>query len=221
EEPPRHVIFILATTEAHKLPDTIISRCQTFVFKKPGVEILKKYVLQTAKKEGFVIDEPSANLVAMLGEGSFRDTLGILQKVIGLSADKRVSREEIEAITGAPKEQHVYDLLAALLAKKSDLALNVIQKLCGEGRDPRVFIKMALVTIRQAMILRYAPEQAANIKSETGDSGFLRLEEAARHENGDRLPAILKEFLSVYDEMDQAYLPQLPLEIATVKICLQ
>lgn len=218
EEPPRHVIFILATTELHKLPDTIISRCQTFTFKKPTLEILKKYVMQTAKKEGFVIDDGSANLVAMLGDGSFRDTLGILQKVISMSPDKRVSMDEIEAITGAPKEQYVFDLINALLLRKADLALNVIGKAVAEGRETKIFLKMVLANLRLAMLLHFAPELAHGIKTETGEDTFRKLEELSRHEQADRLPAILKELLSVYDEIGRVYLSHLPLELSAVRI---
>ncbi|MEK7787542.1 MAG: AAA family ATPase, partial [Chloroflexota bacterium] len=82
EEPPNHVIFILATTELHKVPDTIISRCQVFTFKKPTETILKKVIIDVAKKEGFELDNGSAELLAILADGSFRDGLGELQKVL-------------------------------------------------------------------------------------------------------------------------------------------
>src|SRR3989338_3017914 len=88
EEPPKHVVFILATTEIEKLPETVVSRCQVFQFKKPSQEILREMVLRIAKKEGFTLEPSSADLIALLGDGSFRDTQGILQKVITSSADK-------------------------------------------------------------------------------------------------------------------------------------
>ncbi|MEI6553855.1 MAG: AAA family ATPase, partial [bacterium] len=72
EEPPKHVIFILATTEMQKLPETVISRCQTFQFKKPNVEVLKKISIDIAKKEGIKIDDEVGALIALLGDGSFR-----------------------------------------------------------------------------------------------------------------------------------------------------
>src|ERR1035437_2788489 len=73
EEPPAHVIFILATTEFHKVPDTIVSRCQIFTFRKPSDAILKNIVLDIAEKEGFSLDAGSAELIAILGDGSFRN----------------------------------------------------------------------------------------------------------------------------------------------------
>ena len=95
EEPPKHIVFILATTEIEKLPETIVSRCQVFSFKKPSQKILKELVLNLAKKEGFKIESSSADLIAILGDGSFRDTQGILQKILSFSKDKKISAEEI------------------------------------------------------------------------------------------------------------------------------
>ena len=89
EEPPEHVIFVLATTEQDRVPETILSRCQVFNFKKPSHAVLKKLVLDIAKAEGASIAPQAAELVALGGEGSFRDTLGILQKVFTISGDTR------------------------------------------------------------------------------------------------------------------------------------
>lgn len=218
EEPPRHVIFILATTELNKLPETIVSRCQTFTFKKPTIEILKKVVEKTAKKESVSLDDGSANLIAMLGDGSFRDTLGILQKVISFSADKKVSVEEIEKITGIPSQQYVFDFITALLHKKASLALTVVHKAVNENKDIKFFLKMILNHLRLIMLLRLAPELKISIKDEVGEDELQKLEDLAKHENADSLPAILKELIYTYDEIGKTYLPHLPLEIAIVKI---
>jgi len=109
EEPPKHVIFILATTETEKLPETIVSRCQTYNFKKPSQNLLKDLVLDISKKEGFELEPSSADLIAMLGDGSFRDTQGILQKVIGSSNSRKISPEEVASVTGAPQSALVND----------------------------------------------------------------------------------------------------------------
>jgi DNA polymerase-3 subunit gamma/tau len=103
EEPPAYVVFILATTELEKVPETVLSRCQTFQFKKPTLEILKDVVLNITKNEGRVLEPSSAELIALLGDGSFRDTEGILDKVLSFSAEKKISAEEVALITGAPR----------------------------------------------------------------------------------------------------------------------
>src|SRR3990167_1482089 len=103
EEPPKHVIFILATTEFHKVPETIISRCQVFTFKKAGDIICRKMAMDVAKREGFELDAGSAELLAILADGSFRDLLGELQKVLNFYGDKdnksktkKIKREDVE-----------------------------------------------------------------------------------------------------------------------------
>src|SRR3990167_617111 len=98
EEPPAHVVFVLATTELDKVPETIQSRCQVFQFKKPSHDVLKKLVLDVAKKEDAVIEPAGAELIALMGDSSFRDTLGILQKVLTVSNDKKISEEEVAKV---------------------------------------------------------------------------------------------------------------------------
>ncbi len=103
EEPPSHVVFILATTELHKVPDTVISRCQVFQFKKPNAQVLKDVIGNVSKLEGYSVDPSSAELIALLGDGSFRDTLGILQKIISSIDGKKILIKDVEMVTGAPR----------------------------------------------------------------------------------------------------------------------
>ena len=114
EEPPKHVIFVLATTEMHKVPDTIISRCEVYTFRKPTQSLLKDMVLKTAKAEGITLEPSAADLIALLGDGSFRDTHGTLQKVIHASGDSKITVNEVEKVTGAPKAQLVNDVIDSI-----------------------------------------------------------------------------------------------------------
>src|SRR3989344_952104 len=127
EEPPKHVIFILATTELHKVPETIISRCQVFTFKKASDAICKKMLIDVAKKEGFDLDAGSAELLAILADGSFRDALGELQKVVNFSKGKKIKREDVEAITGAPKTILVNDFISAIAEKNLEDGIETVR----------------------------------------------------------------------------------------------
>ncbi len=191
EEPPAHVIFILATTELHKVPETIVSRCQTFTFRKPTEEILKKTVERVAKAEKFEIDSETASLIATLGDDSFRDALGILQKVITISSDKKVSLEEVQEVTGAPKSQLVQGLVGAMINGKSDEGIKIVKQAAEDNIDIKIFTKLVMHELRRSML-------------------------ADPHSS--RLPLILKELLDTYDQIDRAYLPQLPLELAIIKL---
>ena len=141
EEPPAHVIFMLATTEIEKLPDTIVSRCQTFTFKKPSQKILKDAVTATAKKEGFTLEPSAGELIAMLGDGSFRDAQGILQKILFSSSDKKVSVEEVEKIAGAPRGEIVNSIVTSIAYGDLDKGLNAINSAVEGNIDMKVFLK--------------------------------------------------------------------------------
>src|SRR3990167_907210 len=152
EEPPKHVIFILATTEIEKLPDTIVSRCQTFQFKKPSQKVLKDLVMDVAKKEGFKLEPASADLIAVLGDGSFRDTHGILQKVISSSADKNISTEGVEMVTGAPKGKLVNNFISAIAEKDLEKGLKAIDTAVESNIDMKVFLKLILRKLRAILL---------------------------------------------------------------------
>ncbi|MBC8465324.1 MAG: DNA polymerase III subunit gamma/tau, partial [Parcubacteria group bacterium] len=158
EEPPAHVIFILATTEPHKLLDTVVSRCQVFTFKKPGIETLSDIVRDVAKKEGYELDASSAGLIALLGDGSFRDTLGMLQKVIGASSDKKLSRAEVETITGAPQVETIHVLIEAVCYADGAKGLGAIRTAKESGVAMDVFAKLLLRNFRTLLLLRFDPK---------------------------------------------------------------
>src|SRR3989344_7095124 len=102
EEPPPHVLFMLATTEIDKLPETIISRCKVFQFKKPGLDELRQVITTASKKEGRQLEPLATDLIALLGDGSYRDALGVLQKTFGVTADKKNLPALVWTILRAP-----------------------------------------------------------------------------------------------------------------------
>ncbi|MEK9201437.1 MAG: DNA polymerase III subunit gamma/tau, partial [Patescibacteria group bacterium] len=165
EEPPEYVIFILATTEMDKLPETVISRCQTFQFKKPNQQVLRKTILDVSKKEGFSIEPASADLIALLAEGSFRDALGILEKVMVSSKDKKVSIKEVEMVTGAPQTQIINDFIRSLTDKDIKKGLVAVRTAAENNIDPKVFLKLILRSVRFILLLRYAPGMETDIKT--------------------------------------------------------
>jgi DNA polymerase-3 subunit gamma/tau len=219
EEPPSHVVFILATTEMEKLPETVVSRCQVFQFKKPSQEVLAETVLRVAKAERFSLDRESAELIALLGDGSFRDALGILQKVMGSSADRRVSREEVESVVGAPRNTLINAFVEAVHAKDSAKGLEAIRKAFEGNVDAKVFLRLVLRKLRFVLLLRYAPDMEKGIGDELSAEDFALLSRLAlQHGSGISAAAILA-FLDAYENIGFAYLPTLPLELALLKAC--
>lgn len=215
EEPPAHVVFILATTETHKIPETVMSRCETYTFKKPSQEVLKKLVLNVAKKEGYVLDDASAELVAILGDGSFRDTLGVVQKVLAYSKDKKISEEEVRLVTGAPAIDLVHDVVSGIADKDLALALGSVKKAVGQNIDMSVFLKLILHTARAIMLARF---NVGNIvKDDLSEKEFEFVSKVAKGD-GAFSSNVLVELLSAYEKTGGSYIPSLPLELALVNI---
>ncbi|MCI5108716.1 MAG: DNA polymerase III subunit gamma/tau [Candidatus Pacebacteria bacterium] len=218
EEPPKHVIFILATTEIEKLPDTIVSRCQVHNFKKPNQKILRTLVLNVSKKEGYSIENSSADLIALLGDGSFRDTLGILQKVISSSGDKKISVEEVEAITGAPRGVLVHEYIRGLVEKDVEKGMEAVRDAGKANVDMKVFFKLILQKMRFLLLLRYAPKMKSTVENNVSEDDFSFLLEIAENKNFTYNSETLLVLLKAYDDMRVSFMEELPLELALVKV---
>lgn len=216
EEPPSHVIFILATTEPHKIPDTVISRCENYTFKKPNQKLLKDMVVKTAKAEGFTLDQSSAELIALLGDGSFRDTHGILQKVINSSRDQKVSVEEVEKVTGAPNGKLVNDLIDAISQKDSDLAINSISKAVDQNIDIKIYLSLILSKIRAVLLSRYSKDSLKKFEESFTDSDIEKIKEWIEIKEINSI--VLLKLLEAYSLIGKTYLPQVPLELAIIEL---
>lgn len=217
EEPPSHVIFILATTELDKVPETIISRCQIFAFRKPSRESVRKQVAAIGKKEGYDIDPGAADLIALLGDGSFRDALGTLEKVIASSSDKKISREEVEAITGSPKAQLVNRFVENLTAKNSDAALLALGEANSQGISMETFATLALEKARFILLLANSPASRKVISERVSPDDLEFIEREASKKS--LTPHTLSLLLEGAEAIGRAKIESLPLELAVVKIC--
>jgi len=215
EEPPKHVIFILATTELEKVPDTVISRCQAFQFRQPNQAILKDFALAIAKKEDTKIDPEAAELVALLGDGSFRDTQGIVQKILAYSKNKTISEEEVRLVTGAPAIELVHNIVLSITEKNLPLGLETVKKAVSQNIDMSVFLKLILHTTRIILLVRLGAE--ATVRGDLSDNEFSFVSGLAKAD-GAISGAILVELLTAYERTSGAYIASLPLELALINI---
>ena len=218
EEPPAHAVFILATTELDKVPETIISRCQTYVFKKPSEQVLANQVIDVAKEEGYAVDRPAAELIALLGDGSFRDTLGVLQKVITSGLSKDIDASMVTSVTGAPRSTLINGLIEAIAEKNTSLAFATIRQAGEEHVDMTVFFKMLLLKFRLALILRYAPEEKSIFASQISAEDMVFLEKLIAKKPATITSGSLEILLSSQQLGKYASIATLPLEIAVMKI---
>ncbi len=214
EEPPAHVIFILATTELEKVPDTVISRCQTFLFKQPNQATLKDFALSVSKKEGFVLEPAAAELVAILGDGSFRDAHGILEKVLSSTKDKKVTREEVEAVTGAPKAELVRNILEALVEKNLEQGIKAIQEAGKINADMKLFAKLILERLRFLFLLRLKAGMDEYITEQVSEDDFKLLKSLAEKAGPNLTADVLLRFITAYEDSGRTSIPELALELA-------
>lgn len=217
EEPPSHVLFVLATTERDKVPDTIQSRCEIYTFKQPTREMLVDTVTDVATSEGYSLERSAAELVALLAEGSFRDSLSILQKVLTVSKDKKVDVAEVEMVTGAPRAQLVRTILTALTEKNAADALKAIQTAEKDNIDMRILARLLIHRMRVVLLLRHAPDLAKEFGKELSEDDLSLAKKLTKQPGA--TSEVLKTLLEAHSTMAYAAVPHLPLEMAVIDMC--
>ncbi len=218
EEPPKHVVFILATTEANKLPETIVSRCQVFEFRRPTADILKDTIIAVAKKEGFTLEPSAAELIALVGDGSFRDTHGVLERVIASGVGKKITRTDVEEATGAPSGQLVRDFVGALVRKDSAAAFAAIAAIRAKSFDPKLFLELSTSLVRLALLSKMAIPKALDGASEE-DKALIQALAADKASVVDS--KLLRALLSAFDYVGVSPIQELPLELLVLDVIEQ
>lgn len=217
EEPPAHVVFILATTDKEKLPDTIVSRCQAFSFRQPTLDELKAFTLDIAKKEKITLDGPGADIIAMFGDGSYRDTLSVLEKVLVRSGGKSLDNDEIARIVGAPTHDLVNRVLRAV--ETGDLAdgLSAIRTASADHVDAKAYLKLILQKLRAVLLLRYDAKSETVFRDEFTADDVTFLLELARSETKRVNSLVLYAFLDAARDAGFGTIPMLPIELALLR----
>lgn len=218
EEPPAHVVFVLATTEEHKLPDTVISRCESYEFKKPNIHTLSGVVKEIAKKEGVELEPASAELIALLAEGSYRDAQSALQKVTSSASGKKMPHEDVERITGAPKSALIRDFVEAVDGGETDAALKAVARAAEANIDMSIFLKLALRRMRFVLLLKFGKDLAEHIKAQIGEDEFAELARLAKEGKGGINSAALSEFIAAGEKIGKAHVAELPIELAILNL---
>jgi len=150
EEPPKHVVFILATTEIHKLPDTIISRTQRFTFKSIDDTKIVEHLGAIAKAEKIKIDEQALELLAKHGNGSFRDSISLLDQVS--SSGFPISKHDVEQLIGVAPEEHIDNLLQSTIQGSPVNIINDLDKLISDGVNPNQIAKQLSSKLRSTAV---------------------------------------------------------------------
>lgn len=218
EEPPAHVIFILATTEIHKLPATIISRCQRFDFKKVGAFELVNRLKRIVSEEKKELEEKTLQSIARLSEGCLRDAESLLGQVLSLG-DKKITAEQAELVIPRSELHLVFELVGLLLQKDSAKAIALINKLVQEGVDLSQFVDDLIEFLRKMLLAKVSgglSDFAFNLDEEM-EKNILDLSQKSSIEF---LIKMVESFISKKPEMKMSAIIQLPLELAVIELCL-
>ena len=222
EEPPSHAIFILATTEIHKMISTIISRCQRFDFRKLTLSEIVKRLEIIIKKENAKVEKAALELIALNSSGSIRDAESLLEQVLTFSSDpsgkKEIRAEDIKDLLGLVEIGLISQFCDFIIEKKAAEAIDFLNEIFDRGLDLQEFIKSLINYLRQALILKLTGAEAENpvIAGFTKEE-FQKLTKQAATFKEQELRQILNLFLEAENKIKYSPIPQLPLELATIE----
>jgi DNA polymerase-3 subunit gamma/tau len=216
EEPPAHAIFILATTEAHKLPQTIISRCQRFDFHKLPLEKIANRLALISAKEKIKISKPALELIALNADGCVRDGESLLGQIMSME-DKEITLEEVQTILGVTDIKAVGDLAGFLAEKNSAKAISHINQLAADGYDLVQFSKSMVNYLRKMMIIKVDGNLAKLAASELTKEQLEGIIKQGEQFSASDLAKLIHLFIQAGIETKSADFPQLPLELVVVE----
>ncbi len=215
EEPPAHAVFVLATTEVHKVPVTILSRCQRYDFRRIPTALIQTHLIKMAQEEGWQLDPEGLALVAQAAEGSLRDAQGFLDQVVTFGGEG-VGVEEIARILGVTDRGALLGALTAIIDRKGPDLLNLIEALYNQGQDMRRFYQDLILYARHLLVAGLHPE-ARHVVA-VADTEWEELIRLASRTPAVHLHNLLSVLLQGEEELKRAPQPRLALEVLLLRM---
>jgi DNA polymerase III subunit gamma/tau len=214
EEPPPGVRFVLATTEPHKMPATIVGRCQRFDFRRHTMEGLSELLQKVAASEGVTLDDSAAHAIARYAEGSARDALSLLDQA-GVLGGQKVDDAAVRALLGAPRSEVQVELADAVAVGDARTTFELVNRLVQDGQDLRNVTNETLAHFRDLLLVKTAPgqEDLLDIPSD----GYEALRIQAEKFTAAELARIIELLLAAQNDMRWTTSPRLSLELALVR----
>jgi DNA polymerase-3 subunit gamma/tau len=221
EEPPAHAIFILATTEIHKMIPTIISRCQRFDFRKLTVEEIIRRLETIVKAEKVKIERAALELIAIYSGGSTRDAESLLDQVLtfGNDSKKEIKAEDIKNLLGLVEVEIISQLVDFVFQKKPAQAINFLNEVLEKGIDVSELMKAIVNYLRQGLVLKItdAQENQSSIITGLTKEEFGNLKKQVTSLSDQQIQKILNIFLEASGKIKYSPIPQLPIELAIIE----
>jgi DNA polymerase III subunit gamma/tau len=214
EDPPEHVVFVLATTEKHKVLPTIISRCQSFDFRRPSIETLVGKLQEICEAEDIEVDPEALTVIAREGRGSFRDAEGLLDQLSSF-AEGRITASMVRELLGSVGPESLIETIYALHERRAADALRIVDRLSDGGKDLGQFVGELLAHLRNLMLLPYAPEIAL---TEVGAEERPQLEEQANVVPTAGVVRLIEALGDALSLMRRGGDPKLELELVFLKL---
>ena len=216
EEPPAHVVFILATTEPHKLPATILSRCQRFDFRRIPVESIVKRIEHIAKSSEVSIENEGLKLIARMSDGALRDAISILDQCISLG-NKHLTYDDVLSVVGIVNNTFIADIVDAINAKEVDKVLHLINVLVMDGKNITQFVSDIVLYYRNLLICSTSknPEEIIEASKEM----IQRMKEQSKGMSNIEITSVIKELSALEATMKWSTHARVLLEVALIKLC--
>lgn len=217
EEPPAHVVFIFATTEIHKIPATILSRCQHYNFRRISKAEIVQRLRHVADQDGLAIEDRSLLALARASEGSMRDGLSLLDQVIAFGG-KTIRHQDLEALLGAVPQERVRALIEAVIEQQSAKALQVIAGLLDQGHDVRAYCADLVEYVRNMLVAAVVPS-GPELRGlvEATDDDLAQLARDAERFTVEQLQELFRIWTSAEDSLRVSAHPRFVLETAAVR----
>lgn len=217
EEPPAHIIFIFATTESHKIPQTILSRCQRYDFKRLSINTINETLKQIVAKEGYKIDDAGLLLIATLADGALRDALSMCEQILS-SAQSSYSAEQVAKILGVVSQQAIKELCRALLDKEVSPALLIIKDVYEKGLDLCQLMDGLAERFRLLSLCAHVEkDKALALMENLSEEDFLQAQSFQK----DDLKRLFAMAVDHLPQVFQAQKPLLALELFVLKAALR
>jgi DNA polymerase III subunit gamma/tau len=215
EEPPEHVLFVLATTEVHKIPETILSRCQRFEFRRIPLTGIVKHLETIAASETVTTEPEALELIARAATGSMRDAISLFDQ---MAASGAITADYVRLMLGAERREVVQSLLAAWVDRDLTEGLRVINQAVDSGADPRQLARQTADFLRGLLLMRLG---AGHTWTDPTPEERVVLNDMANRADPERLVDAVRRFSDVAAKQRAGWQPQLPLELAFVEAALQ
>ena len=217
EEPPAHVIFILATTEAHKIPITILSRCQRYDFRRISIETISARLMELMEKEQVTVEERAIRYIAKAADGSMRDALSLLDQCIAFYLGQDLTYDKVLETLGAVDTEIFSRLLRQILEKNVTGAIGVIDEMVIEGRELGQFVNDFTWYLRNLMLVQSSDDMEDVLDISTENLALLK--EEAQMVDTDILMRYIRIFSELSNQIRYAVQKRILIEIAVIKLC--